>query len=174
MAPASSISLPGSTSQDKLERDLLGPYFTHLALAALDDEGASTRVGRRRQARQRWRAVLQEAHLASGHRRKATAHLGALASELLREVHAYFLPCEGVFHWKDHSDKGETIGVRQSILLLRDDHWTRFASDYGPIPDPREYPVPPELDAQEMVARRFSPYFQAFEPEEAPPKKRRS
>ena len=38
---ASSLSLASSTSQDKLERDLLGPFLTHLALAALGDDGAS-------------------------------------------------------------------------------------------------------------------------------------
>ena len=88
-------------------------------------------------------------------------------------MHAYFLPCEGVFYWKDHSDKGETVGVRQSILLLRDDNWTRFASDHGPIPDPRDYPVPPEAEAREIVARRFDPYFEAFAPQDPPPKKKR-
>ena len=104
---------------------------------------------------------------------EARAYLGGLASELLRDVHAYFLPCEGVFYWKDHSDKGEAVGVRQSILLLRDDNWTRFASDHGPIPDPRDYPVPPEAEAAAIVARRFGPYFEAFAPRDPPPKKKR-
>ncbi len=35
------LSLASSTSQDKLERDLLGPFLTHLALAALGDIGGS-------------------------------------------------------------------------------------------------------------------------------------
>ncbi len=64
--------------------------------------------------------------------------LTQLAGELVREVHPYFLPCEGVFHSKKQEAKGEPSSVRASILLLRDDNWTRFASDAGPVPDPRD------------------------------------
>ena len=168
------VSLASSTSQDKLERDLLGPFLTHLALAGLADDGASrpTRAVVIRPEKDGTPSVEERLFLPiSGE--AARAYLGRLASELLREVHAYFLPCEGVFYWKDHSDKGETVGVRQSVLLLRDDNWTRFASDHGPIPDPRDYPVPPEAEASELVARRFGPYFEAFAPQDPPPKKKR-
>jgi len=168
------LSLFASTSQDKLERDLLGPFLTHLALAALGDTVGSrptlaTIVRPDKDGtpsfvkRLFWPISSEEARL----------YLGRLASELLREVHPYFLPCEGVFYWKDHSDKGEAVGVRQSILLLRDDSWTRFASDHGPIPDPRDYPVPPEAEALDMVTRRFGPYFEAFAPQDPPVRKRR-
>jgi exodeoxyribonuclease V gamma subunit len=168
------LSLASSTSQDKLERDLLGPFLTHLALAALGDDGASspTRAVVIRPEKDGTPSVEERLFLPIS-AEEARAYLGGLASELLREVHAYFLPCEGVFYWKDHCDKGETIGVRQSILLLRDDNWTRFASDHGPIPDPRDYPVPPEAEAREIVARRFDPYFEAFAPREPPPRKKR-
>jgi len=27
------------------------------------------------------------------------------------------------------------------------------------VPDPRDYPVPDEKDAEQMAARRFGPYF---------------
>ena len=168
------LSLASSTSQDKLERDLLGPFLTHLALAVLGGDGGSqpTRAVVIRPEKDGTPSVEERLFLPSS-AEEARAYLGGLACELLREVHAYFLPCEGVFYWKDHSDKGETIGVRQSILLLRDDNWTRFASDHGPIPDPRDYPVPPEAEARELVARRFDPYFQAFAPRDPPPKKKR-
>jgi hypothetical protein len=168
------VSLAASTSQDKLERDLLGPFLTHLALAALAEDSTSrpTRAIVIRPEKDGTPSIDVRLFLAISSER-ARAYLGALASELLRQVHPYFLPCEGVFFWKDHSDKGETIGVRQSILLLRDDNWTRFASDHGPIPDPRDYPVPPEAEAREMVARRFQPYFEAFAPQDPPPKKKR-
>ena len=167
------LSLTSSTNQDKLERDLLGPFLTHLALAALGDGVSSpTRAVVIRPEKDGTPSVDERLFLAiTGG--EARAYLGRLASELLREVHAYFLPCEGVFYWKDHSDKGEAIGVRESILVLRDDHWTHFASDHGPIPDPRDYPVPPEAEAGEMVARRFGPYFAAFAPQDAPLKKKR-
>ncbi len=168
------LSLASSTSQDKLERDLLGPFFTHLALAALGRDGPSrpTRAIVVRPDKDGTPSVDERLFLAIS-RDEALDYLGRLAAELLREVHAYFLPCEGVFYWKDHCDKGETVGVRQSILLLRDDNWTRFASDYGPIPDPRDYPVPGEAEAGEIVARRFAPYFAAFAPRDPPPKKKR-
>ncbi len=168
------LSLASSTSQDKLERDLLGPFLTHLALAVLGEEAEArpTRAIVIRPEKDGTPSVDERLLLPIA-AADAGAYLGLLAAELLREVHPYFLPCEGVFYWKDHSDKGETIGVRQSILLLRDDNWTRFASDHGPIPDPRDYPVPPEAKAAELVARRFSPYFAAFAPQAPAPKKRR-
>ncbi|HVV50143.1 MAG TPA: hypothetical protein VHO06_10825, partial [Polyangia bacterium] len=166
------ISLVGSTSQDKLERDLLGPFFTHLALAALGEDERPTRALVVRPERDGEPCVDARVFLPIA-AETARGYLGRLAGELLQEVHAYFFPCEGVFFWKDHTDKGEEIGVRQSILLLRDDNWTRFASDQGPIPDPREYPVPDEQTAAAFVARRFAPYVAATAPVEAAPKKRR-
>ena len=101
----------------------------------------------------------------------ARAYLGALAAELLGTVHAYFLPCEAVFTWKRRADKGETMGVRDAVLLLRDDNWTRFVSDRGPIPDPREYPVLPESEAAAIVERRFRAYLAAIAVEKPPGKR---
>ncbi len=168
------LSLHASTSQDKLERDLLGPFFTHLALAALGDGERPTRAIIVRPGKDGGSDVEERLFLPIA-ADPARNYLGVLVAELLHDVHAYFLPCEGVFFWKDHTDKGDEIGVRQSILLLRDDNWTRFASDHGPIPDPRDYPVPDEAAARTMVERRFAPYFGATAPvvEPAPRRKRR-
>ena len=157
------IALVASTGFD-LERDLLRPFFTHLALAARSQEGASRGA----------RAVLirpekdgtprvDERVFPPVSAADARAHLGDLAGELLGRVHDYFLPCEAVFTWKKRRDKGESMGVRDAVLLLRDDNWTRFLSERGPIPDPKTYPVPAEAAAQEMVARRFGPYFAALD-----------
>jgi hypothetical protein len=85
--------------------------------------------------------------------------LAALAGELIREVHAYFLPCEAVFHRKKQEGKKEPGSVRASVLFLRDDNFTQFVSDRGPVPDPRDYPVPDQRRAEELAARRFGPYF---------------
>jgi exodeoxyribonuclease V gamma subunit len=158
------LSLIGSTSRDYIERDLLGPFFTHLALAAAGegDQPAIAIVARPgedglpRPERFLLDPVSTEA---------ARAYLADLAGELLGNVHAYFLPCEAVFTWKRRRDKGETMGVREAVLFLRDDNWTRFLSDRGPIPDPREYPVPGEADAAAFVARRFGPYLAGVKPE---------
>jgi exodeoxyribonuclease V gamma subunit len=158
------IALIASTGFD-LERDLLRPFFTHLALAARDPG----QVGDSRPSR----AILIRPEKDGTPRvdqrvfppisaAEARAHLGDLASELLGRVHDYFLPCEAVFTWKKRRDKGEAMGVRDAVLLLRDDNWTRFLSERGPIPDPKSYPVPAEASAQEMVARRFGPYFAAL------------
>jgi exodeoxyribonuclease V gamma subunit len=166
------ISLHASTSQDKLERDLLGPFFTHLALAALGDGEHPTRAIVVRPDKDGTSSVEERLFLPIA-AEAARNYLGLLATELLHDVHAYLLPCEGVFFWKDHADKGEEIGVRQSILLLRDDNWTRFASDHGPIPDPRDYPVPDEAAALAMVERRFVPYFGATAPALEPPPRRK-
>ena len=159
------LSLVRSTTQDNLERDLLGPFFTHMALAAMEEDGGQVPMcaivvrpgkdGTPSTEARKFAPVAPEA---------ARAYLGALATELLRDVHAYFLPCEGVFSWKKHDGKPGGLSVRDSILLLRDDHWTHFTSEYGPIPGPKEYPVPPEELAAEMVARRFGPFFEAFVP----------
>ena len=158
------LSLIGSTSRDYVERELLGPFITHLALSAAgdgDQPGIAliVRPGEDGEPRSE-RFILEPVSTEA-----ARAYLSDLAGELLRDVHAYFLPCEAVFTWKRRRDKGEAMGVREAVLFLRDDNWTRFMSDRGPIPDPRDYPVPAEGDAAALVARRFGPYFAGVKPE---------
>jgi exodeoxyribonuclease V gamma subunit len=156
------IALIASTGFD-LERDLLRPFFTHLALAARGQAGDSRES----------RAILirpekdgtprvDERVFPAISATDARAHLGDLAGGLLGRIHDYFLPCEAVFTWKKRRDKGESIGVRDAVLLLRDDNWTRFLSERGPVPDSKTYPVPTEALALEMVTRRFGPYFAAL------------
>jgi exodeoxyribonuclease V gamma subunit len=157
------ISLLRSTHQNNLERDLLAPFFTHLALAALDDDARPTRAivvrpnkdGSPEAEARLLRPVTQT---------QAREYLGALASELVRDVHPYFLPCEAVLHWKKSASKPDARGVRDSVLMLRDDNWTHFLSDYGPIPGPKDYPVPSEQVATEIVTRRFGLFFAVTAP----------
>ena len=165
------LTFIGSTTRDYVERDLLGPFFTHLALAARGD-GRPTRalvVRPNDQGEPR----VDERLFGEVDPDTARAYLAALAGDLLRGVHGYFLPCEGVFTWKRRADKGEAIGIRDAVLLLRDDNWTRFVSDRGPIPDAREYPVPPESEAAELVERRFRPYLTAIASEASGKRKKR-
>ena len=178
------LSLIGSTSRDYVERDLLGPFFTHLALAAAGEGDQPARALIVRPAEDGTPRV-DPYELAPISTEAARAYLSDLAGDLVGNVHAYFLPCEAVFTWKRRQNarteigsaershrgragelsqgspviKGEAMGVREAVLFLRDDNWTRFLSDRGPIPDPREYPVPTEADAAALVARRFGPYF---------------
>ena len=152
------ISLLRSTNQKNLERDLLAPFFTHLALTVLDDDPRPTRAIVVRPGKDG--SPEAEARLLRPvPAPEARAYLGMLASELVREVHSYFLPCEAVLHWKKNAAKPDAAGVRDSVLLLRDDNWTRFLSEHGPIPGPKDYPIPSEELATEIVARRFGMFF---------------
>jgi exodeoxyribonuclease V gamma subunit len=165
------IALIASTGFD-LDRDLLRPFFTHLALAAGDQgQGGDGRASRAILIRPEKDGIprVEKQVFPPISAAEARAHLGDLAGELLGRVHDYFLPCEAVFTWKKRRDRGESMGVRDAVLLLRDDNWTRFLSERGPIPDPKTYPVPSDAAAQEMVARRFGPYFAALDgpPDEA-------
>ena len=92
---------------------------------------------------------------------EAQAYLSSLATELLGGVHDYLLPCEGVFTWRRRLGRPNALPVRDAVLLLRDDNWTRLSSDRGPVSDARRYPVPAEADAAAIVARRFGPFFAA-------------
>jgi hypothetical protein len=168
------LKLLGSSTRDYPERDLLDPFFTHLALAALGgaEETRATRALIIRPGDD-WAPRVDERLFGPVDAATARAYLASLASELVGSVHAYFLPCEGVFTWKRRADKGEEMGVRDAILLLREDNWTRFASDRGPIPDPREYPVPAEAVAAAIVERRFRPYLAAIAVEKPAKKSKR-
>ena len=93
----------------------------------------------------------------------ARALLTSLAAELLSHVHAYLMPCEGVFTAKRKQLKGRALTVREAVMMLRDDGFTSLSSDRGPIPglDARRYPVP--LDADSVAAKRFGPFFASFQ-----------
>jgi exodeoxyribonuclease V gamma subunit len=155
------ISLLASTGRDSVERDLLRPFFTHLALSAMDAGDGPTRAILIR-PNDDGSPHLDERLFPAVTADQARAYLGALAAELLCQVHATFLPCEAIFSWRKRREKGDPIGIRDMVLLLRDDNWTHFLSDRGPIPDPRAYPVPSEEIAAAIVERRFGPYFGAL------------
>jgi hypothetical protein len=155
------VSLLASTGRDSVERDLLRPFFTHLALSAMDAGEGPTRAILVR-PNDDGSPHLDERLFPAMTAGQARGYLGALAAELLSQVHATFLPCEAIFSWRKRREKGDPIGIRDMVLLLRDDNWTRFLSDRGPIPDPRAYPVPSEDIAAALVERRFGPYFGAL------------
>jgi exodeoxyribonuclease V gamma subunit len=166
------ISFFGSTGKDTRERDLLRLFFTHVALAVMGREGATRAIliridkdGSPRIDPQLFPPIP---------RADARAYLGALAAELVREVHAYFLPCEAVFSWDKQRDKSDATGIRDAVLMLRDDNWTKFLSDRGPVPEPKSYPVPSENLAAAIVARRFGPYLAALRGADGAPAPRRA
>jgi hypothetical protein len=146
-----------------LERDRLGAWLTHLALAACGVAAdrllgsvvlAATTDGAP--------AACSRGGFAPIDTNDARALLVALATDLLSAVHPYLMPCEGVFTWKRRQLKGHTMSVGQAVLMRRDDGVTRLRSRYGPVPDALRYPVPADRDADSYVARRFAPYFDSF------------
>jgi hypothetical protein len=105
----------------------------------------------------------------------ARAYLGRLAGDLLAGIYPWFLPCEAILGWEKKDPRPD---LTDFILMLREDNWTRFTSDYGPVPDARDYPTPPEDDALDVVARRFQPFFDARRARDGangtrPPRKKR-
>ena len=89
----------------------------------------------------------------------ARGYLSTLAADLLAGIYPWFLPCEGILGWRRREPPRPPL--TDFVLMLREDEWTRFSSDWGPVPDARGYPTPPEDDAQEIVGRRFQPFFDA-------------
>jgi exodeoxyribonuclease V gamma subunit len=155
-----SIQLLSSSTRDYVDRDLFRSWLTHLALAASGEPPAPLR------------ALLVRPEIPGGETARvddiwlpaitpedARAELGALAEDMLENVHPYLLPCEGVLTWKRRRMKGEDMTIRQAVLMVRDDGWTRLSSKFGPVPDALSYPVPPDAVAETFVRRRFDRFF---------------
>ena len=146
-----------------LERDRLGAWLTHLALAA-SNRAAEEMMGVPvlMAGPEGEPATIHKGGFAPIGADEARRALTELATDLLGAVHPYLLPCEGVFTWKRRQRKGEAMTVSEAVLLLRDDGVTRLSSKYGPVADALRYPVPADRDADAFVARRFQAYFDAF------------
>ncbi len=164
--PAVILASASTSRENGNARDRLSAFVDQLALAASAPEGAPRRRGvvlRPGQSKPEtfWlRAVSQD---------DARAHLAFLASELLREVHPYFFPCEGVLGWRKKPEPRPEL--TSYIHTLRDSDWkTYFTSDWGPIPHASAYPLPEEEQAQRFVEERFGLYFATIETEGAPPR----
>jgi exodeoxyribonuclease V gamma subunit len=158
------VALVATASRDYPERDLLRGWLTHLALAASGIAAGRplrTVVIRPADNRIAGPARTSDETFAPLAVEEARAHLAALAADLLGDVHDYLLPCEAVFTWRKRQAKGEAMSVAGAVRLLRDDGWTRLSSDRGPVPDARRYPVPFDERADEIVSRRFAPFFAA-------------
>jgi hypothetical protein len=142
------------TKDSGYRRDRLRAFIDHLVLATASPVGAPRRrvlVLRPEQDEPEgfWlRAIETEV---------ARAYLTLLATEMLSGVHPLFFPCEGVLGWSAKSPRPDLLAY---IHMLREDEWTRFSSDWGPIPDARDYPLPAtEEAARRLAEERFGPYF---------------
>jgi exodeoxyribonuclease V gamma subunit len=158
------MTLVGSRRRDYIERDRLRAWLTHLAVAASGVESAGAFgaivLGGDRDGDP---AAVDRGAFAPISGADARALLADLAAQMLADVHAYLMPCEGVFTWRRRQRKGQNMSVREAVLLIRDDQVTRISSERGPVADARRYPVPSDRDAAAFVARRFDPYFQSFQ-----------
>jgi exodeoxyribonuclease V gamma subunit len=157
------MTLVGSRRRDYIERDRLRAWLTHLAVAASGADVSATGVVVLAGDRDGEPASVDRGAFAPIDAADARALLADLAAQMLSDVHAYLLPCEGVFTWRRRQRRGQNMTVREAVLLIRDDQVTRISSERGPVADARRYPVPAERDAAAFVARRFDPYFQAFQ-----------
>jgi hypothetical protein len=145
------------------ERDRLRGWLTHLALAASGAGAGQKLVSLVLGASRDGAAQVKRTVFPALPRDEAAARLSDLTADLLGGVHAYFLPCEGVFTWRRRQRNGEAMTLPQAIMLVRDDGFSRLASDRGPVADSRRYPVPAESEAKARVTRRFGGYFDATE-----------
>jgi exodeoxyribonuclease V gamma subunit len=158
-APAT-VLLAASTQRERGNgRDKLRAFVDHLLLAASDPAGAPRRRGfvlrpDQDDPEEFWLRPLAQAD--------ALAFLGRLSAEILRGVHPYFFPCEGVLGWEKKAEpRPELLNY---IHMLREDDWTRFTSDWGPIPNARDYPLPQdEATALQLVEERFRLYLDTLE-----------
>ena len=89
----------------------------------------------------------------------ARAYLRQLCSALLEGVHGYLFPCDAVLR---ASRKGAPVteGIEQTRLDAY--YRSRSASNNGPVPNPFDYPAPPEDDAARFRDERFGPLLQAL------------
>jgi exodeoxyribonuclease V gamma subunit len=156
-AHALTLVMARSRGEDS-ERDRLRAWLTHLVRAASGVGANRALVSLALGANRDGAADVKRSVFAPLAQAQALALLSGLAGELVSGLHAYLLPCEGIFTWK-RRQKREPMTVRQAIMFVRDDGFTRLSSDRGPVPDARRYPIPDESDAEARVQRRFGPYF---------------
>jgi hypothetical protein len=92
-------------------------------------------------------------------RDEARGYLRDLVGDLLSGVHPYLLPWEAIHSWRG---KTPSPPVPDVVTMLRDDNWTRFRSDYGPLTraHARSFPPPSDQLARAMIARRFGLFFE--------------
>jgi exodeoxyribonuclease V gamma subunit len=157
-APTTVLLASSSTKDNGYRRDRLRAFVDHVVLAAASPVVAPRRrvlILRPEQEAPEtiWLGALDAA--------SARAYLARLATDMLSGVHSYFFPCEGVLGWSAKNPRPELLAY---IHMLREDEWTRFSSDWGPIPDARDYPLPEsEGEALRLVDERFGTYLALVE-----------
>jgi hypothetical protein len=151
------LVLATSKNRDNDDRDSLRAFLDHVALAASLPEGESPadfvavvcRPGKDHTA-----AQPHVMSFASLHAVQARRYLTDLATELLGGIHGYLFPCEAVFRsWDDKMTLVDRIDQVRADKFYRD----RSSSNWGPVPEPFDYPTPPADQAERYAEARFGP-----------------
>ena len=143
----------GEAARDN--RDYLRAFIDHVMLAAAGDgPPLPTRALICRSQAKKDPAVVFPALAAAD----ARAYLQTIVGDLFAGVHDYLLPFEAVISWRQK--KEPRPAVPDIVAMLRDDNWTRFRSDYGPVREARDYPPPSDETARAMIQRRLGLFFE--------------
>jgi exodeoxyribonuclease V gamma subunit len=165
-APTLVLLASSATKDNGYRRDRLRAFVDHVVLAAASPVGAPRR---RVLVLRPDQDAPEDLWLGALDAEAARAYLTQLAAQLSRGVHPYFFPCEGVLGWSARSPRPDLLAY---IHMLREDEWTRFTSDWGPIPNARDYPLPAtEEDARRLADDRFGLYFSLVEEPEKRPRR---
>ena len=82
---------------------------------------------------------------------QAQAWLQSIVHEMVRGLHTYQLPIKAVLRWRDWVQRDLNAPFR----VKREDY------EYGPVPNPNRFPIPPAELIGAMVRSRFGPWFQS-------------
>jgi exodeoxyribonuclease V gamma subunit len=153
------LATSNDKDKDRNDKDGLRAFLDYVALTASRPEGqpplpfagAVCRPSKEGPAPRPYPMVFKPLEVAV-----ARAYLAGLAAELLTGVHDYLFPCDAVF-FSARSD----LTLVERINQIRTDSYLRgrSSSRWGPVPDPFEYPVPDEPEAQRIRERRFDLFF---------------
>jgi len=148
------LVLASPTKADKVTRQKLGlrAWLSHLALAAIGEGGMARTAHYFPDGDGK---TIEPMILAAIDRDEAIRLLRDMVEELLGSVHDYLLPCEAVFEARLSK---EPVPIEEKIEAMRSP-FKSCSSKYGPVRGVLEFPPP--RDAEEIVARRFGPYFAA-------------
>ena len=84
---------------------------------------------------------------------EARTYLRGLVTDLLGGAHAYYMPIEVTF---EHIEKQAPLEA--TAERWRGNRWRTSSADFGPVRDPRRFWLPD--DAEQIIARRYGPYFE--------------
>ena len=150
-----SLVLATSASKENDDRDSLRALLDHVALAASLPEdqtpalfvAAVCRPGKDHTAAQPH--VVSFAPLPPALARR---YLADLAADLLGGIHSYLFPCEAVFRsWDEKMSLVDRIDQVRADKFYRE----RSSSNWGPVPEPFDYPTPVAAEAERFAAARF-------------------